>query len=108
MVDIQTTQQAHAVGEECESQRVQLTTNDIATHILGATSCYYKGLGKGPKIPHAISRTDTNQRENAELCQVVHNLQSQNERILALLEEIMPGATARIGSPRVPTTPHSP
>ncbi|CAA3033476.1 Hypothetical predicted protein [Olea europaea subsp. europaea] len=66
MVDIQTTQQAHVVGEE-----------------------------------------NTTQRENAKLCQVVHNLQSQNERILALLKEIIPGATTRIDSPRVPTTPHS-
>ncbi|CAA2994080.1 Hypothetical predicted protein [Olea europaea subsp. europaea] len=66
------------------------------------------GLGRGPKIPRAISRVDTTQRENAKLCQVVHNLQTQNERILALLEEIMPGATARIDKPRVPTTPHSP
>ncbi|CAA3026144.1 Hypothetical predicted protein [Olea europaea subsp. europaea] len=78
-----------------------------AMEVLGNTSCYNRGLGGDPKIPRATSRADTTQRENVELRQVVHNLQSKNERILALLEESMPGATARIGSPRVPTTPHS-
>ncbi|CAA2967201.1 uncharacterized protein LOC111397694 [Olea europaea var. sylvestris] len=82
MVDIQTTQRAHVVGEESESQGVQLIANDIAAQVLGTTSCYYRGLGKGPKIPRATSRADMTQRENAKLRQVVHNLQSQNEHVL--------------------------
>ncbi|CAA2983139.1 Hypothetical predicted protein [Olea europaea subsp. europaea] len=41
MVDIQTTQHAHIVGEESEIQGVQLTANDISTQVLRATSCYY-------------------------------------------------------------------
>ncbi|CAA2958651.1 Hypothetical predicted protein [Olea europaea subsp. europaea] len=108
MIVMQTTQEAHVEGEESESQGVQLTANEIVTHVLGTTSCYYRGLDRGPKVPRATSRASTTQRENAELRQVVHNLQSQNERILTLLEEMIPGATARIGSPRVPTTQPSP
>ncbi|CAA3022594.1 Hypothetical predicted protein, partial [Olea europaea subsp. europaea] len=98
MIDMQTTQEAHVEGEESESRGVQLTTNEIASQVLDTTSCYYRGLGRGLKFPHATSRANTIQRENAELRQVVHNLQSQNERTLALLEEIMPGATAGIVS----------
>ncbi|CAA3033657.1 Hypothetical predicted protein [Olea europaea subsp. europaea] len=67
MVDLKTTQQAHVVGEESESQRVQLTANDIATQVLVTTSYYYRGLGRDPKIPRATSHADTTQRENAKL-----------------------------------------
>ncbi|CAA3002933.1 Hypothetical predicted protein [Olea europaea subsp. europaea] len=69
-----------------------------ANHTRGTCRGRGKGLGRGLKFPHATSRANTIQRENAELHQVVHNLQSQNERTLALLEEIMPGATAGIVS----------
>ncbi|CAA3011846.1 Hypothetical predicted protein [Olea europaea subsp. europaea] len=105
---MQTTQETHVEGEEIESQGVQLTAIETATQFLGTTSCYYGGLGRGPKVPRATSYANTTQRENAKLRQVVQNLQSHNERILPLLEEIIPGAIARIGSPKVPTTQPSP
>ncbi|CAA2994584.1 Hypothetical predicted protein [Olea europaea subsp. europaea] len=108
MIDMQTTQEAHIEGEENESQGVQLTVNEIVTRVLGTTSCNYRDLERGPKVSRAISRANTTQRDNTKLRQVVHNLQSQNEPILISLEEIMPSANARIGSPRVPTTHPSP
>ncbi|KAL2466244.1 Uncharacterized protein Adt_42095 [Abeliophyllum distichum] len=87
-----------------------LTPDDVANEILGTRSSYYIGLGRGPKPPKKTCRASSAQHENVELRQMVQTQQSQltfarekigilekqNNAIIALLDQLMPGAAEKL------------